>query len=85
MDRRVLCEVLHLLIMPRNENNNNKIEKTHAARESKTKGKGKVLKDMRMCTREEACNFYARHKYLRKNCDPKVASTDGRAQECDGV
>ena len=41
MDRRVLCEVLHLLIMPRNENNNNKIEKTHAARESKTKGKGK--------------------------------------------
>ena len=40
MDRRVLCEVLHLLIMPRNENSINKIEKTHAARESKTKGKG---------------------------------------------
>ena len=41
MDRRVLCKVLHLLIMPRNENSDNKIEKTHAARESKTKGKGK--------------------------------------------
>ena len=40
MDRCVLCEVLHLLIMPRNENSNNKIEKTHAARESTTKGKG---------------------------------------------